>query len=230
MPRVKKEITKKSIIKPVAKKLAGLSVPVYSLAGKEMGSCVLPKELFGAEVNKKLLAQAVRVYMTNQKNLTASTKTRGEVRGSTRKVYKQKGTGGARHGAIRAPIYVGGGIVFGPRPRKVRLALPRSMKKAALASALSAKMVDQGVLGLEGIGKATGKTKEIVKLLGKLNIKSTLIVTAGKTDNIIRAVRNIMGVDVLPANQINAYEVLRHNKLIITKETIDKIAGIKIPK
>src|SRR3990167_76820 len=110
--------------------------------------------------------------MTNQKNLTASTKTRGEVRGSTRKVYKQKGTGGARHGAIRAPIYVGGGIVFGPRPRKVRLALPRSMKKAALASALSAKMVDQGVLGLEGIGKATGKTKEIVKLLGKLNIKS----------------------------------------------------------
>src|SRR3989344_1873864 len=99
----------------------------------------LPKEIFGQEVNTKLLAQAMRVYMTNLKKFTASTKTRGEVRGSTAKIYRQKGTGRARHGAITAPIFVGGGIVFGPKPRKVVLDLPKKMKKAALLAALSDK-------------------------------------------------------------------------------------------
>lgn len=232
MPRVKKEVTKKEtkVAKKVTEKklvprISGLSIPVYSLAGRTSGTLSLPKEIFGQKVNKQLLAQAVRVYMTNQKVHTASTKTRGEVQGSTAKIYRQKGTGRARHGAIRAPIFVGGGIVFGPKYRKVRLDLPKKMKKAALLSALSSKMVDQNVIGLTGVEKASGKTKEFAKLIDKVNLKtkSALIVTEVKLDNVVRAVRNIPGVDVLPANLINAYEIVKHDFLLLTKEAVDKI-------
>lgn len=235
----KKQVTRKKII--VSKNISvraksrttSLSVPVYSLAGRTAGIMSLPKEIFGKEVSKKLLAQALRVYMTNQKNLTASTKTRGEVRGSTAKIQRQKGTGRARHGSIRAPIFVGGGIVFGPKPRNVRLELPKKMRKAALLSALSAKMADKEIIGVTGLEKATGKTKEIVKLVSSVvshqssdkkqkNI-SMLIVTGEKQDNVVRGVRNIPGIDVLPANQINAYEVLRHKNVVITKEAVEKL-------
>lgn len=226
--------TKKEKTGPSSKtrRTSGLSVPVYSLAGRTTSSMVLPKEIFGSEVNKKLLAQALRVYMTNQKQFSASTKTRGEVRGSTAKIFRQKGTGRARHGAIRAPIFVGGGIVFGPTPRKVRLDLPKKMKKAALISALSSKMQDSGILGISGLEKATGKTKEMAQLLKQLNSKfkmqnsklgSILIVTGEKMDNVVRGVRNIPEVDVLPANLINAYEVLKHQMLILTKEAVEKL-------
>lgn len=218
MPRVKKQTTKK---------IATLSIPVYSLAGRSAGTIALPKEIFGSKVNKNLLAQAIRVYTTNQKSLLAKTKTRGEVEGSTVKIYRQKGTGRARHGSIRAPIFVGGGIVFGPQPRKVRLELPQRMKKAALISALSSKMVDKSIVGLSGVEKATGKTKEIFKLLTKITghneVKSTLIVTGGKVDNVVRAARNIPGVDTLSANLLNAYEVLRHKMLLITKDAVETL-------
>lgn len=214
---------------PVKKKVSksrgtSLSVPVYSLAGRSSGTLILPKEIFGQEVNQKLLAQALRVYMTNQKNLTASTKGRGEVRGSTAKIYRQKGTGRARHGAIRAPIFVGGGIVFGPKPRKVRLTLPKKMKKAALFSALSSKMADKSIVAVSGLEKATGKTKQMVALMDKLKTKNALIVTGDKVDNVLHGVRNIPRVDALPANLINAYEILKHDLLMITKEAINKLS------
>lgn len=239
MPRVKKETVKKSTAKKAAvlpaggpRKQASLSVSVYSLAGKEDGTLVLPKEIFGQKVNNKLLAQAVRVYLTNQKIQPGFTKTRGEVEGSTAKIYRQKGTGRARHGSIRAPIFVGGGIVFGPKPRKTRLDLPQKMKKAALVSALSAKTADKQIIGLSDLEKATGKTKEMASLVNKLlavsysplAAKSLLIVTDGSQHNMVRAVRNMPRVNVLPANLINAYEILRHELLLITKEAIEKIA------
>ncbi len=224
-----------------SRKSGGLSIPVYSLAGRASGKLVLPKEIFGQKVNEKLLAQTLRVYMTNQNNLLGSTKTRGEVRGSTAKIYRQKGTGRARHGAIRAPIFVGGGIVFGPKPRKIRLELPKKMKKAALISALSDKAFDKNIIGLSRLEKASGKTKEMVKMMSsvtsslreashqtsdnKQKSKSALIVTSEKLVNIVRGVRNIPGVDVLPANLINAYEVLRHEVLMITKEAVDILSG-----
>jgi large subunit ribosomal protein L4 len=238
MPRVKKEISKKlqvtskktaakAVEKP-ATKTAALSVPVYSLAGRTSGTLSLPKEIFGKEsANNKLLAQALRVYMTNQKQHLGSTKTRGDVEGSTAKIFRQKGTGRARHGSIRAPIFVGGGIALGPKPRKVKLNLPQKMKKAALLTALSGKAADKGVLGLSGLEKATGKTKEIAGLLKKINAENALIVTGEKMDNVLRAVRNIENVDVLPANLINAYEVVRHNMLIVTKEALEKLVNPK---
>lgn len=219
---VKKQ-PKKIATKPAASRNDKMSIPVYSLVGRVSGTMSLPKEIFGKEVNKKLLAQALRVYITNQKNLTASTKTRGEVRGSTAKIQRQKGTGKARHGSIRAPIFVGGGIVFGPKTRNVRLELPKKMRKAALLSALSAKMADRDITGISGLEKATGKTKEMVKLMEKVKSKSALIVTGEKVDNVVRGVRNIPGVDVLPANLINAYEILRHRMLLITKEAVEKL-------
>lgn len=219
----KVKIQKSKVKTKTEKIVSGLSVPVYSLTGEADGTLSLPKEVFGVKVNKKLLSQAMRVYLTNQKDFTGSTKGRGEVEGSTVKIYRQKGTGRARHGAIRAPIFVGGGIVFGPKPRKVRLNLPQRMKKAALFSALSAKMVEKNVIALSGIEKATGKTKEIKRLIDKLNIKNVLIIVGEKNDNAQRAVRNIPTVHMLPSNQINAYEVLKHKFLMVTKEVIDKI-------
>ncbi|MBI2600235.1 50S ribosomal protein L4 [Candidatus Daviesbacteria bacterium] len=201
-----------------------LSVPLYSLLGRQTGTLDLPKEIFGAKVNKKLLSQAVRVYTTNQKSLLGSTKTRGEVEGSTVKIYRQKGTGRARHGSVRAPIFVGGGIVFGPQPRKVRLTLPKKMKKAALLSALSSKVSEKAVVGVTGFNEASGKTKEIVNLLDKVNGgKGALIVISDKMDNVIRATHNIPDTDVSPVNQLNAFEVLRHQFLVISKEALEKL-------
>lgn len=223
---VKKVKIQNSKVKSTSQK--SKSVPVYSLAGRASGTLALPKEIFGQEVNKKLLAQAMRVYMTNQKSLFASTKTRGEVEGSTAKIYRQKGTGRARHGSVRAPIFVGGGITFGPKPRKVRLELPQRMKKAALLSALSVKAADKQLIGLSGLEKASGKTKEMIGLLGKIagkrKIGSSLIVTGEKKDNVVRAVRNIPGIDVLPVNLINAYEVVKHDLLLLTKEAVEKLS------
>lgn len=216
--RTKKKVSKVVKVSRVSK---GLSVPVYSLTGRASGTMALPKEIFGKEVNKALLSQALRVYMTNQKNLTGSTKTRGEVVGSTAKVWRQKGTGRARHGSLRAPIFVGGGIVFGPKPRKVRLHLSQNMKKQALISALSVKLKDAKILGVSGLEKASGKTKEFVSFLTKVESKSVLIVTNVKLDNVVRGARNIPGISVLPANQLNAYEVLKYQKLLITKEALE---------
>lgn len=225
-----------SAASPLASGKGGLSIPVYSLAGRAAGTYVLPKEIFGAKINKSLLSQAMRVYMTNQKTLPGFTKTRGEVEGSTAKIYRQKGTGRARHGSIRAPIFVGGGIVFGPKPRKLRLELPQRMKKAALISALSAKAKEKQILGISGIEKASGKTKEMAELMyqvssimyqgkdkKKTEIASALIVIPEKMDNVAKGTRNIPGVDTMQVSQINAYEVLRHGTLILTKDAVEKL-------
>lgn len=209
------------------KKVDKWSIPVYSLTGTAAGTLPLPKEIFGKEVNKKLLSQALRVYMTNQSFLQGYTKGRGEVEGSTAKIYRQKGTGRARHGAIRAPIFVGGGITFGPKPRKIRLELPQKMKKAALISAFSSKMADKSLIALSGTLKASGKTKEMVKLMEKLlmlkKAKSALIVTDGKAEKLVKAVRNIPGVTAVSFDLINAFEVLRHDLLFLTKEAVEKL-------
>ncbi len=221
-------VKKVALVKKVApRKLTGLSVSMYSLAGKAVGTLALPKEVFGQKVNKKLLTQAIRVYSVNRKTLPGSTKTRGEVEGSTAKIYNQKGTGRARHGALRAPIFVGGGIVFGPKPRRARLELPQKMRKAALVSALSSKMEDKNVIGLSGADKATGKTKEIAELIKNLELKSTLIVVGDKMNNVVRASKNIVNLRILPVTQLNAYEVLKHKSLIIAKEALARLASAR---
>ena len=236
MPKeVKKPVVKKALVKPAVKasvkrqakvtapKAGGLSVPVFSLVGKSAGTFTLPKEIFGVKINESLLNQAIRVYMNNQKGHFGNTKTRGEVEGSTRKIFKQKGTGKARHGSIRANIFVGGGIVFGPKTRKVILDLPQKMKKAALLSALSLKAKNGEVRAISGLEKATGKTKEMATLLKGIETKSALFLTGGKDDLAVRGVKNIKGIDVLGADKVNVLEVVAHESLILTKEAVEKL-------
>lgn len=233
---VKKSPAKKAAASRVAEKAAvvkvepkpgSLSVPVLSLAGQSAGNLNLPKEIFGVEVNKPLLAQAARVYSTNKKTHWANTKTRSEVVGSTRKIYRQKGTGGARHGAKKAPIFIGGGIALGPKSRKTILGLPKKMRKAALNSALSQKVQQGEIVAVDGLDKATGKTKQMAKLFKGLEKRSALIVNDQKADSASRAIRNIPGIDFLTVDQLNAYEVIKHQSLFLTKSAVDKLKGGK---
>lgn len=201
----------------------GLTVPVYSLAGTPSGEMALPKKIFNAKVNLNLLAQAVRVYYNALKGHWSHTKTRGEVAGSTRKVYRQKHTGRARHGAVTAPIWVGGGIALGPKARKVTLELPQKMKKSALVSALAQKLTEKEVLGVTGLEKASGKTKQMANLIQKLGKGSALIVTDKTAEKAILAVRNIEGVSLISADQLNAFEVIKHQSLILTREAVERL-------
>jgi large subunit ribosomal protein L4 len=169
------------------------------------------------------MAQAVRVYLANQRVGHASTKTRGEVEGSTRKIYKQKGTGKARHGAIRAPIFVGGGIVFGPRPRDYSLGLPQKMKRVALASALTQQLGNQNVIVVSGLSDVT-KTKVVAATLTAIGAtRKTLLVTPKESAVVVRAGRNIEGVNILPVSDLNTYSVLMHGKVVFMKEAIGEL-------
>ncbi len=227
---------------PAAKKADGrklkaessLSAPIFDLTGKAAGSQVLPEEVFRMPVNKQLLSQAMRVYMNNQKGHFSNTKTRGEVRGSTRKIYKQKGTGGARHGAKRAPIFVGGGIALGPKFRKMTLKLPQKMKTAALVSALSQKMKEAGV-AVASLEKASGKTKQMAKFTTAVRLSvsgsearlkkdsSLLMVIDQPIDNAQRAVRNLPNVGMIRAADLSAFDALGNKTLVLTKEAIEKL-------
>ncbi|OGH16586.1 MAG: 50S ribosomal protein L4 [Candidatus Levybacteria bacterium RIFCSPHIGHO2_02_FULL_40_18] len=213
-----------------ASKDSKFSVPVVDLTGKRKGSVELPKEIFGANVNEKLMAQAVRVYLVNQRQGTASTKTRGEVTGSTRKIYRQKGTGRARHGSITAPIFRGGGIVFGPRVRGFSLKLSKQMKKKALSSALAQKLLDQkvSVVDLEGV---SGKTRELAQLFKNLKLldkekkdNQVLFVSASKGEA-KRAARNIRGITVSNVESINTYEVLANKYLILARDAVPNLVN-----
>lgn len=211
-------------------KASKFSVPVFNLAGKKKETYELPKEIFGAKVNEKLMAQAVRVYLANKRQGNASTKTRGEVTGSTRKIYRQKGTGRARHGSIKAPIFVGGGIVFGPRPHSFRLKLSKQMKRQALLSALTQKFLGQNISVVDPKG-ASGKTKEFASMFKTLNIVSkkqadnlALFVTDGGPET-KKAVRNIEGVTLGSVGSMNTYEVLVNKHLIFDKGAISNLVN-----
>ncbi len=213
----------KVVAKPVAVVKPNLNITTLSLAGVKGTDMALPKELFGAEVNDALLGQAMRVYNNNLRGHFSNTKTRGEVEGSTRKIYAQKGTGRARHGAVRAPIFVGGGIALGPKSRKTVMDLPKKMKKAALISALSYKAKAGEIVAVSNLDKATGKTKEMAGLVKKISKKSILIIADGKMDLAQRAMGNLKGVEWVNAGELNAYEVIKHQCLVLTREAVEKL-------
>lgn len=212
-----------------------LKAAIYNLQGEEIEHISLPNEIFGAKVNTLLLAQAVRVYLANQRTGTHSTKTRSEITGSTRKIYRQKGTGRARHGDIKAPIFIGGGVAHGPKPKDYSLDFPSKMKKAALISALSDKWVQGSIKLVTGLEKLPAKTREIVGLLSKLSLKisdkeNVLILTSGKMQSILLASRNLQGVTTSPISILNTYEVLSHNNLLITSDAIKDLIKRLLPK
>jgi len=213
--------TTKTVKSKPAKAVTGIKIPVVGVDGKAAGSMTLPEQFFGVKPNKQLLAQAIRVYLANQRVGHAATKTRGQVEGSTRKIYRQKGTGRARHGAIRAPIFVGGGIVFGPQPRDYSLKFPQKMRRAALASSLSQQQAQGNIIVVSGLSDMAPKTKNMALALGAIGAAgSTLLVVSGAATNIVRAARNIAQLDVLPVADIHAYGVVTHKKVIFMKEAV----------
>ncbi|OGH10994.1 MAG: 50S ribosomal protein L4 [Candidatus Levybacteria bacterium RIFCSPLOWO2_01_FULL_36_13] len=190
----------------------------------------LPKEIFGVEENKSLLAQAVRVYLANQRSGTAKSKSRGEVNISTRKIYRQKGTGRARHGAASAPIFVGGGVAFGPRPHDFSLKLSKNLRRKALFMALSSKLAEGEIKIVSGFEKLEPKTKNMAQAFAKIEKegkkRNLLLVTPDSTEkyvNVVKAARNIKGVEIMPSSLLNTYQVLKAKELLFMKEAINTL-------
>lgn len=195
-----------------------MKVPVYSKQGKKQKEVELNAALFGARVNKRLLDLVNKAFAANLRHGTAQTKTRKDVRGGGKKPWKQKGTGRARAGSSRSPVWRGGGTVFGPHPRSYYVKLPQGMKKQALISALSLRASENNVVLLEDIQLQNPKTKELSKIFSALPVKgkSTLCIVKDFGESLKRASRNMTEwVRVRKASDINAYHVLRRSKLII---------------
>lgn len=200
-------------------KTMGLIVPVYAADGTKSGTTTLPESIFGQKPNPTLLAQAVRVYLTNQRTAGAKTKGRGQVKATTKKIYRQKGTGGARHGAQSAPIYVGGGVAHGPKGVHPRLSFPQKMRRLALAHALSSKLMGKEFF-VADVEKIEPKTKKVAALLEKLGISGGATIVHEGTGDLFRGARNIEGVLLIPAAQLSAYHVLAGKNILSTKEAI----------
>lgn len=201
--------------------------PLYNAQGEMIGEVTLSDAVFGAEVNEALLHQAVVAFRARQRQGTQSTKGRSEVSGGGRKPWRQKGTGLARAGSIRSPLWRGGGIVFGPKPRDFSLDLPKAVRRKALVSALSAKVKDGDLLVVEGFGLEAPKTRAMLDLLARLDVNDTALLVTPETDRtVMLSARNLPGVDTERAADLNAYTVLAHGKLVLTREAVAKVEEV----
>jgi large subunit ribosomal protein L4 len=197
---------------------------VINLDNKAAGEIELSADVFAAEVRKDLLARMVNWQLAKRRAGTHKVKTRGEIRGSTRKMYRQKGTGRARHGSPRVTQFRGGATVFGPTPRDHGHKLQKKVRKLALKSALSAKQADGKLVILDEVALKAPKTKDLAGRLGKLGWRSVLIVGGAEIDaNFARAAANIPDVDVLPSQGANVYDILRRDTLVLTKEAVQNL-------
>jgi large subunit ribosomal protein L4 len=200
-----------------------MEVKVLNISGKETGAKVqLSKDIFGIEPNDHAIYLDVKQYLANQRQGTHKSKQRNEIAGSTRKLYKQKGTGGARAGSIKSPLFNGGGRIFGPQPRDYSFKLNKKLKELARKSALSYKAKDNNVVILEDFNFDNAKTKNFVGLLGALNItgQKTLLVLPDANQNVYLASRNIQGTKVVIAGDLNTYDVLNAGKLVFTTGSV----------
>lgn len=202
-------------------------VDLYNMNGEVVGNIELSDNVFGAEVNKDALHIAVVNQLANKRQGTQSTKTKSEVRGGGIKPWRQKGTGRARQGSIRSAQWIKGGIVLGPKPRSFKYTLPKKVKRIALKSALSSKVLDNDLLVLDALNFDNIKTKQMVKVLGNLKVDdSVLVVLAGKDENVEKSARNIPGVKTALVNTINVFDILKHDKFIITKDAVSKVEEV----
>jgi len=201
---------------------------VLNVSGQKVTEIELNESIFGIEPNVPVMHEVVKNYLANQRQGTQSAKTRAEVRGGGRKPFRQKGTGNARQGTIRAPHFVGGGVVFAPKPRSYRYTLPKKMKRLALKSALSAKVRENEMIILDELTMAAPKTKDMLNILNniKVNGKKVLFVTGDVEQNIVRAASNITGVSTTFVGQINVYEILNHDYCVVTKNAIEKFEEV----
>ena len=203
------------------------SVKVFKMDGTEAGTMQLSDKVFGAEYNEPLIHQAVVTRLANERQGTKSTLTRTEVRGGGRKPWRQKGTGNARQGSIRAPQWIKGGVVFAPKSRDFSKDMNRKAKAAALVSALSKKVADGELIVIDSLFVKEGKTKEMVAFKNALNLdKSAVVVMDNNDELVIRAAKNIQKFSTLPVAQISTYEVVANSKVVLTKEAVKKIEEV----
>ncbi|OEH93189.1 50S ribosomal protein L4 [Bacillus solimangrovi] len=202
-------------------------VALYKQDGSQVGDIELNDAVFGIEPNTHVLHEAVVMQRASERQGTHAVKGRSEVRGGGRKPWRQKGTGRARQGSIRSPQWVGGGTVFGPTPRSYSYKLPKKVRRLAVRSALSTKVIDNNLLVLEGLSFEAPKTKEMANVLKALSANNkTLVVTSNDDENVFLSARNLPNVKVVTANGVNVFDVLKHDKLIMTKEAAEKAGEV----
>jgi large subunit ribosomal protein L4 len=202
-------------------------VALYNVSGTQVGEVELSDAVFGLEPHVHAIHEAVLMQQASLRQGTHKVKGRSEVRGGGRKPWKQKGTGRARQGSIRAPQWKGGGVVFGPTPRSYAYKLPKKVRRLAIKSALSSKVVDSNLIVLDALTLNAPKTKDFVAILNNLKVNSkALVVGATYDDNVALSARNIPGVKFVAADGINVLDVMVHDKLIITKDAVQKVEEV----
>lgn len=200
-----------------------MQAPVYGLTGEVVDNIEISDRVFGVPFNEGVVHQAMVRQRANARQGTASTKTRGDVSGSSRKLFRQKGTGNARAGSVKSPLRRGGGITFGPKPRSYRQAMPKKMRRLALRCVLSAKARDGELTILEALSLDEPKTREMVRILEALKVDSTaLIVTSEPKTNVIKSARNIPGIKTRPASVLNVLDIISNKALVMEVGAVRK--------
>ncbi len=199
---------------------------LYNINAEAIGEIELSDDIFASNINSEAIHTLVVNYLANQRQGTQSTKTRTEVRGGGRKPWRQKGTGRARQGSIRAPQWTGGGVALGPKPRSYRFSVNKKLRRVAMKSALSSKVDTSNVIVIEDLTLDTFKTKDFAKILSKFDVSDALIVTAEKNENVVRSARNIPNIKTTLVTTLNVYDIIKYGKFIVTKDAVAKIEEV----
>ena len=202
------------------------NVTVYNMEGNEVGTMELNDAVFGVEINEHLVHLAVVRQLANKRQGTQKAKTRSEVSGGGRKPWRQKGTGHARQGSIRAPQWTGGGVVFAPVPRDYEVKMNKKERRAALKSALTSKVQDNKLVVVDSLALAEVKTKEMQRVLTNLKAEKALVITASDDKNVVLSARNIADVQTATVNTMNVYDVMKHNTVVVTKDAVASIEAV----
>ena len=204
-------------------------IDILNLSGAVVGSMDLSDDIFGIEPNVAAMRTVVLNILANRRQGTHSTKTRSEVRGGGKRPYRQKGTGRARHGSTRSAQYVGGGIIFGPKPRSYSYTVPKKIRRLAMKSAFSSKMADSKIVVVDALDFDTMKTKNMVDFMKAIKVSdSALVVLGGKNENVEKASRNLPTVKTAFVNTINVFDILKYDSFIMTKEAAEKIMEVYV--
>lgn len=201
-------------------------VDVYNTKGDVVSELQISDDIFSAKVNKDAMHRVVLNILANKRQGTQSTKTKSEVRGGGRKPWRQKGTGRARHGSTRSAQWIKGGIALGPKPRSYSYRLPKKLKRVALKSALSSKVLENQIKVLDKFDLDQIKTKNMVEILNNLGLEKTLIVVPEKDENVMKSARNIQGVKTAGVNTINVYDILKYDNFVITQDAVKKVEEV----
>ena len=202
-------------------------IDVYDIEGKKVKTIELKEEVFGIEPNEAVVHSVLVNYLANQRQGTQSTKTRAEVSGGGRKPWRQKGTGRARQGSIRAPHWVGGGVALGPKPRSYNYTVNKKEKRLAIKSMLSSKVLENELVVVENLPLKEIKTKEMARILNNLKVEGKAVILLPEKDEVVqKSARNIEGVKTTLVNTINVYDLLKYNKLVVTLDTVKKLEEV----